>query len=171
MRGRKPKPTHLKLVTGNAGKRKINEREPKPPTSVPPVPAHLSDEAKVEWGRVSALLEQMNLISHIDRAALAAYCQAYADWAYAESEIRKYGHIVKSPTKTVTRKARDGSEITETSGGYPMQSPFVVIRNKSLELMHKYMVEFGMTPSSRTRIVGDGTQKPAQPSSQASKYF
>lgn len=172
MKGRKPKPTHLKLVTGNAGKRKINDREPKPNIEIPPVPAHLSDEAKVEWGRVSILLHQLGLVSHIDRSALAAYCQAYADWIYAEEQLRKFGPVVKSPTKTVTRKARDGSEITESSGGYPMQSPFLAIRNKALELMHKYMVEFGMTPSSRTRIVGDGTQKPpAEQGTAASKYF
>ena len=30
MRGKKPKPTHLKLITGNPGKRPLNEAEPKP---------------------------------------------------------------------------------------------------------------------------------------------
>jgi hypothetical protein len=30
MRGRKPKPTYLKLLNGNPGKRPLNEQEPKP---------------------------------------------------------------------------------------------------------------------------------------------
>ena len=33
MRGRKPKPTILKLVTGNPGKRRLNENEALPPVS------------------------------------------------------------------------------------------------------------------------------------------
>ncbi|MDC9743941.1 phage terminase small subunit P27 family, partial [Proteus mirabilis] len=28
MAGRRPKPTHLKVVTGNPGKRKLNDKEP-----------------------------------------------------------------------------------------------------------------------------------------------
>lgn len=30
MAGRKPKPTQIKMVTGNPGKRRLNEREPQP---------------------------------------------------------------------------------------------------------------------------------------------
>jgi len=30
VRGPKPTPTHLKLVTGNPGKRRLNQAEPKP---------------------------------------------------------------------------------------------------------------------------------------------
>jgi hypothetical protein len=29
MAGRRPKPTHLKVVTGNPGKRKLNDKEPR----------------------------------------------------------------------------------------------------------------------------------------------
>ena len=47
-RGRKPKPTAVKIDEGNPGKRRINGREPKPPASLPDCPAHLSDEAKLE---------------------------------------------------------------------------------------------------------------------------
>ena len=84
-RGRKPKPTHLKLVTGNPGKRALNENEPKPELSLPSPPPHLDDEAKVEWGRVSERLYALGCLAEIDRAALAAYCQAYSRWVRAES--------------------------------------------------------------------------------------
>ncbi len=35
MAGRRPKPTHLKVVTGNPGKRKLNDKEPQPAKKSP----------------------------------------------------------------------------------------------------------------------------------------
>jgi len=49
MRGRKPKPTQLKLLEGNRGHRPINGAEPKPPGAQPTCPTHLSPTAKAEW--------------------------------------------------------------------------------------------------------------------------
>lgn len=167
--GRKPKPSHLKLVTGNPGRRPLNKREAKPPVIMPSVPEHLSDVAKVEWGRIANELHEVGLLTRVDRAALAAYCQAYSDWVEAEEQLRRFGKVVKSPVKQTVRQTRSGEVITETSGGYPMQSPFLPIRNKALELMHKFLIEFGMTPSSRSRIeIGNG---PSGKSDPADAYF
>ena len=88
----------------------------------------------------------------MDRAALTAYFQAYGDSVEAEGQPRKYGKVVKSPVRrTVRRSKRD--EIAEATGGYPMQSPFQAIRNPALETMHRFLIEFGMTPASRSRVV------------------
>lgn len=38
MAGRRPKPTHLKVVTGNPGKRKLNDKEPTPAKEIPGPP-------------------------------------------------------------------------------------------------------------------------------------
>ena len=46
VRGRKPKPSHLKLVTGNPGKRAINTQEPVPERILPAPPAELTAEAR-----------------------------------------------------------------------------------------------------------------------------
>jgi P27 family predicted phage terminase small subunit len=135
MRGRKPKPTVLKVLDGNPGKRPLNEREPAAPQGVPACPDWLSDEAKAEWGRVIPELQEMGLLSTADRAALAAYCTAWGWWVEAEAMVRKFGTIVKSPEK-----------------GFPMKSPYLTIADQALETMRKLMVEFGLTPSSRSRI-------------------
>src|SRR5262249_22001030 len=42
MRGRRPKPTRLKVITGNPGKRPLNEHEPRPEPQIPPCPSELS---------------------------------------------------------------------------------------------------------------------------------
>ena len=49
MRGRKPLPSNVVKLRGNAGKRPLNDREPRPATAVPSCPSCLSDEAKKEW--------------------------------------------------------------------------------------------------------------------------
>ena len=63
MAGRRPKPTHLKVVTGNPGKRKLNDKEPTPAKEIPDPPAHLTDWGKVAWGRLTVLLDGMGVLT------------------------------------------------------------------------------------------------------------
>jgi phage terminase small subunit len=49
-----------------------------------------------------------------------------------------------------------------------MQSPFLAIRNKALELMHRFAIEFGMTPSARSRVSATGAESEDDP---AKKYL
>jgi len=135
MRGRKPKPTVLKLLDGNPGKRPLNDQEPHPAQGIPNRPDWLDTEDQAEWDRVMAELSEMGLLTLADRAALAAYCTAWSRWVQAEDMVRKFGTIVKSPEK-----------------GFPMKSPYLSIADQALETMRKLMVEFGLTPSSRSRI-------------------
>ncbi|WP_094023825.1 P27 family phage terminase small subunit [Maliponia aquimaris] len=87
MRGRKPKPTDLKLVTGTNRADRANPAEHRPPPALPEPPAHLKHEARAEWTRVSRQLLALNILSEIDRAALAACCQAWARWVQAEQAL------------------------------------------------------------------------------------
>ena len=48
-RGRTPKPTAIKQLEGNPGKRQLNTNEPKPKQKAPTCPKWLDDEAKKEW--------------------------------------------------------------------------------------------------------------------------
>ena len=78
MRGRKPKPTRLRLIEGNPGRRPINGSEPKPPGRLPSCPAHLSPTAKNEWKRLARSRNVVGLLTQAHRAPLAAYCQLEA---------------------------------------------------------------------------------------------
>ena len=87
MRGRKPKPTALKLVQGVPGKRPLPKREPSPEIGAPACPEWLLPEAKKVWRRLVRELEALGLLTGIDREALAGYCQAWAnavDWQTGE---------------------------------------------------------------------------------------
>lgn len=81
MRGRKPKPTRLKIITGNPGKHRLNGDEPRPEPVVPDCPPELSPAAQRQWQRLTGELAKLRVLTALDRAALAAYCGAYALWA------------------------------------------------------------------------------------------
>lgn len=135
-RGRKPKPTRIKLLTGNPGKRPLNQNEPKPQIGpdMPSPPEHLDKEAQAEWYRLAPQLHRLGLLSNIDLTAFAAYCTAYSRWLDAEQAIREKGVLLRAPS------------------GYPMISPYLAIANTALKQIRAFLTEFGMTPSSRSRI-------------------
>ena len=72
-RGRKPKPTAVKVLEGNPGKRSLNTAEPKPEKKAPRCPSWLEDEAKKEWKRMSKQLEQLGILTEIDMAAFVRH--------------------------------------------------------------------------------------------------
>ena len=91
MAGRKPKPTALKKLEGNPGKRKMNTKEPVPGKGMPDCPKWLLPEAKEEWKRLCQKLSDMGVLTEVDMAAFAAYCQSYARWKEAQQHIDEEG--------------------------------------------------------------------------------
>lgn len=142
-RGRKPKPTAVKVLEGNPGKRQLNLCEPQPEKKLPECPDWLEDEAKAEWNRLCKNLFELGLLTNLDMAAFASYCQAYARWKEAEEFITQHGSIVKTKT------------------GYWQQVPQVSIAHSNQKIMMQAAAEFGLTPSSRSRIIA-GDAKSAE---------
>ena len=134
IRGRKPKPTAMRRAEGNPGKRGYNAAEPLPPDALPDCPPHLGVEARAEWDRLAETLWRMGVVTTVDRAALAAYCQSWGRWVEAEEKLRATPMLLKTAT------------------GYVQQSPWLSIANKQLELMGRYMSELGITPAARSRV-------------------
>lgn len=85
----------------------------------------------------------ISVISIVDRAVLAAYCQAYGRWVEVEEKLKETPVLFKTPS------------------GYVQQSPWLNIANRQMELMGRYMAEIGLTPASRSRIaVANPTNEP-----------
>lgn len=154
MRGRRPKPTPLKLIEGNRGKRPLNQNEPQALTPMPSAPPHLTADALEEWDRVAVWLHQIGLLSEVDRAALAAYAQSYGRWVQAENALAKMAE----------RDQLTGGLMIKTSNGNAIQNPVVGIANKAAADMMRYATEFGMTPSARTRISTEAREVVHHPS-------
>ena len=151
--GTKPKPTHLKLVTGNPGKRTLNRKEAKAKASIPVAPHHLTADAVEEWNRVATELYNLGILSEIDRAALAAYAMAYGRWVQAERAIAKMAE----------KDQLTGGLMIKTSNGNAIQNPLVGTANKAAADMMRYAAEFGMTPSARSRIAAQPPEEGADP--------
>ena len=132
--GRKPKPTALRKYEGNLGKRAYNPDEPTPPPGCPDCPPHLEGNAAEEWERLGPTLHRMGVLTGADRAAFAAYCQAWARWVEAEERLKALPAMVRTPN------------------GHVQQNPWLAVANKQLELMGRFAVEFGLTPSARSRL-------------------
>lgn len=143
-RGRKPKPTIIKEMEGNPGKRPLNRNEPKPQKdkSLTP-PKWLGAEAKKEWRRVVPELDRLGLYTMLDKAILEGYCRAYAKWKEAEQFIMEHGVSYKIP-----KKDADGKVVSI----YVAQWPEVAIAKQSLDQVRAFCSEFGMSPSSRSRM-------------------
>ena len=91
VRGRKPKPTALKVLEGNPGHRPLNKKEPMLKGRLPRCPDWLEDDAKKEWKRLGKVLAEMGMLTNLDMMAFAGYCQAYARWKGAEEFITQHG--------------------------------------------------------------------------------
>jgi len=136
-RGRKPKPTAIKKLEGNPGKRQLNEYEPLPPTTVLRCPNWLLPEARKEWRRLAPALIGMGVLTIADYVPFAAYCTAVARWREAEEEITRHGSIYKD------------------EDGKIRPNPYVAIANQQLREIKSLAAEFGLTPANRTAIIAN----------------
>lgn len=138
MAGRRPKPTALKLVQGNPGKRAIPKKEPKPKREIPSCPAYLDDNGKVAWGRLSVLLDRMGVMTEADGLALERLVDCYADIL----ECRK---LIERDGRTYTTSTAQGDTLIK---GNP-----AVNQLRAADAQFKsYLVEFGLTPAARSKV-------------------
>ncbi|UQT39106.1 phage terminase small subunit P27 family [Acidaminococcus intestini] len=117
----------------------LNKKEPMPKGRLPRCPDWLEDDAKKEWKRLGKVLAEMGMLTHLDMMAFAGYCQAYARWKGAEEFITQHGDMVRTPN------------------GYLQQVPQVSIAQTNLKIMLKFCEQFGLTPSARSRMIGEKT--------------
>lgn len=149
-RGPKPKPTALKLIAGNPGKRPLPTNEPKPKQSnrVPSPPTELGKKAAAEWRRVAKELHDLGVLTRIDTKALANYCQAYDDMLTARGLLQNWNML--NPDQINVQRSLTGVVKTH---------PYVQqIREARLDMM-RFAAEFGLTPSSRSRVSVKGADQ------------
>ncbi len=173
MKGRKPKPSHLKLVQGNPGKRPINASEPHPARARPSAPAHLSEKARETWGYVTGILDRMGILTEADAIGVEMLCEAYADKLAAQAAL--------ALPIVMTRIGKDGAEREYTvaaagaktylgfgkDGVMVRQRPEVAMISDADRRLRAWLAEFGMTASARTRVKVNGEEKPDE----ADRFF
>lgn len=155
------KPTKLKELEGNPGKRALNPREPDPAPALLPCPAFIKGAGRKEWQRISRELYKLGLLTPIDRAALAGYCVAWGQFEEVEKELARLKRSAREMARLKKKNPNARASIFNgmvsiTSNGNVVIEPLLSVRKQALEQMHKFLAEFGMTPASRTRIAGGG---------------
>lgn len=138
MAGRRPTPTHLKMVKGNPGKRAINKREPQPKREIPSCPAHLTDIGKVAWGRLTVLLDRMGILTEADGAALERLCDCYADILSCRELVAADGYTYKT-------QDQNGNTLIKAN-------PAVTQLRAADSQFKSYLIEFGLTPAARSKV-------------------
>jgi len=133
MRGRKPKPTRLKILQGNPGRRPINGEEPQPDLTSTDPPPGLTKEALEIWDVLAPQLISLQLLTELDRGHLARACKLEA---LGNTLLRK---AVKKPIV-----------FTASNGHQPAAELTAAL--KCFEQCDKLMFRFGITPVERTRL-------------------
>lgn len=135
--GRKPIPTPIKMLRGNPGRRPLPEGEPKPPAKLPSPPPELSDAAKREWWRMGRKLLAAGIMTELDGPMLASIVVPYTRWLEMQALLAKSSVLLKKP---------DGSLYV---------NPLVRIARECQDQFTRALAEFGMSPSSRSRVKAD----------------
>jgi P27 family predicted phage terminase small subunit len=134
VRGRKPKPTWLKLVGGNPGRRPLNNSEPVPEGALLDPPDWLTPSQKDIW-RAAIENAPPGLLRRIDESVFLVWVIAKDLHRTASERIAQTGTLIRMPHSPMA-----------------LQSPWVLVMNKQAAIMIKAAVELGFTPSSRSRI-------------------
>jgi P27 family predicted phage terminase small subunit len=119
-----------------------------PEVGLPPMPKHLSREARSEWRRVTPLLLELNLLTRIDRSAIERYCRVYGRWQQVERALT-------AAQDKALADGRDPSDVLWSTlpSGIARES---VLARLARELAHRVEQAeacFGMNPSARARVV------------------
>lgn len=160
-RGRPPKPTALKRLH-NAGRRPVNELEPEPPavTAATEIcstvvlridpPVELSPRGQQRWRELAADLANMRVLTKVDLAEFAMYCDAYGDW-----------HRLVDLHNEVLNKSAAGAFLEKTPNGMLQMGALFLAKSKARMDAHKLGAGFGLNPAARTSIK---TEKPQETS-------
>lgn len=133
MPGRYPKPTKLKLLEGNPGRRALPDEPEFRQTTADP-PPRLDKYGLEEWNRVAPALVEHGILTEPDRAALEAYCRWFSLWRKSMMEIEA-GRLKPRAYQQMLARARDASKE-----------------------MRAFQTQCGITPATHSRVTARPTE-------------
>lgn len=136
MAGRPRKPSALKLVAGNPGKRAQPNGEPEPVllNDLAP-PAHLCPRSAAVWNELAPMLRRNQVLTEMDTLALEMLCDSVADYRLLRD---------KRGDKFTTISPKSGS---------PMLDQLLVAQQMVGKRAEGFLGKFGMDPASRSRVM------------------
>ena len=142
MKGRKPKPAHLKVLTGTLARGGAPRAEARAPHGAPPMPRGLLDaEGQRAYRQLAKAVgpNGRNVVTRADGLALYLLADAISEYICARRVVRDSGQTYEAQTRYGTTIRR---------------RPEVAIANEAGKRARALLAEFGLTPSSATRVTG-----------------
>lgn len=144
--GHNRKSKSLRILEGSHRSGRRNGDQPRPRPTAPKCPDWLAPEAKDEWARLAPELERLGFLTVLDRGALAAYCQSWAEFRQITEIIDREGMVIPGHR------------------GIDRKHPLLPALHQAMEGVRGWSQEFGMTPLSRSRMsVGEVEQEEEPP--------
>lgn len=141
MPGPRPKPTYLKVLTGNPGHRPLPVDEPEPDGNLVDPPATMRDARQLAIWRQCIANAPEGLLKKLDENVLMRFVAAQANWEHANDQVARLGTVVNGP------------------GNVPMQNPYLSILNNQAKVMRACSDEIGLSPAARSRVKIQGKKK------------
>lgn len=177
--GRPSKPTELKVLEGNRGKRALNKHEPDADylDNLEPA-AWLPEDAKLVWRELAFKLRKAKVLTVLDVPALEKACVAIAAYRRATRVLVDVDLIVsKDGTKEDRERAKKARPIgfqaevvaekgvaakddekgakADAAPGNGSLNPWLIVQAMSFKQAMAVLREFGMTPAARSRVIVD----------------
>lgn len=170
--GHNRKGAQLHALNGTFRKdRHADSEAPEPPIGKPDPPGALNAVARGEWDRMIGRLELSKTISRVDDAALYQYAKLFAETESTERDAEDARQLSKQ-LKRLAQKL-NGSELVDAIGKIVELQKIVASTTTKLRqqrmAIRQYLVEFGMTPSSRSRVKVEKVKAPGD--SQRARFF
>lgn len=150
--GRRPIPTAIHQAAGT-----YRPDRHGPPARVAPAPQvqcprYLDGDARDMWMRTAPLLRERGLLTQHDVAAFERLCQTYAEIRHYDTVLAQAGYTYTTP---LTNKR--GETLTDEHGntmtGMQRPRPEVAARDQAEKRLKAYLIEFGLTPAARGKVM------------------
>ena len=92
-------------------------------------------EAAEVWERVGGELHRLGLLTRVDYDAFAVFCQAVADYRWAQRVLARSRRFLRTPKGSV------------------IEHPAAHVQRRAAEQIRQFGSEFGLTPAARARVV------------------
>lgn len=153
--GRRKKSAQAHVLSGTfRDDRHAGSEAPPAPAGVPEMPMPLEGDALGEWHRMIRRLSQLGTLSLVDDACLYQHCLLFAE----TEQLRSDQETARGSARILEENIRDveGPELVELFRQIAQLRKDIKGYSSSLRSNHmaarQYLVEFGLTPSARTRV-------------------
>jgi P27 family predicted phage terminase small subunit len=153
--GRNKKSQAEHALDGTARKDRPSELAPEPPPGRPPMPAGLSGAAHAEWDRMVARLELSKTLTLVDDAALYQYCCLFGETEGILDGRRANTVLIDLLQAAIVGRDDDvdvAAAIKEIVKLKQLDTKHTTQLRQGHMAVRAYLVEFGMTPSARSRV-------------------